>query len=225
MKRNFLSIITVIVVLFTSCAKDNFEAPGSLLTGRVVYQNLPVGVRSNGVQLELWQSGFQLFSKIPVFISQEGTFSARLFDGEYKLTRLKGNGPWLDNTDTIAVSVKGNTIIDVPIDPFFTVKNEKFVKSGTAINATFNLQRVNTSKPLELVRLYIGQTNITDQNNNAGNVQLLASAIPDPTQPVTLSANIPASLANKDFVFARVGVKTVGVAELLYSMPIKVMLK
>lgn len=225
MKRNFLSIITVIVVLFTSCAKDNFEAPGSLLTGRVVYQNLPVGVRSNGVQLELWQSGFQLFSKIPVFISQEGTFSARLFDGEYKLTRLKGNGPWLDNTDTIAVSVKGNTIIDVPIDPFFTVKNEKFVKSGTAINATFNLLRVNTSKPLELVRLYIGQTNITDQNNNAGNVQLLASAIPDPTQPVTLSANIPASLANKDFVFARVGVKTVGVAELLYSMPIKVMLK
>lgn len=225
MKRNFLSIITVIVVLFTSCAKDNFEAPGSLLTGRVVYQNLPVGVRSNGVQLELWQSGFQLFSKIPVFISQEGTFSARLFDGEYKLTRLKGNGPWLDNTDTIAVSVKGNTIIDVPIDPFFTVKNEKFVKSGTAINATFNLQRVNTTKPLELVRLYIGQTNITDQNNNAGNVQLLASAIPDPTQPVTLSANIPASLANKDFVFARVGVKTVGVAELLYSMPIKVMLK
>lgn len=225
MKRNFLSIITVIVVLFTSCAKDNFEAPGSLLTGRVVYQNLPVGVRSNGVQLELWQSGFQLFSKIPVFISQEGTFSARLFDGEYKLTRLKGNGPWLDNTDTIAVSVKGNTIIDVPIDPFFTVKNEKFVKSGTAINATFNLQRVNTSKPLELVRLYIGQTNITDQNNNAGNVQLLASAIPDPTQIITLSANIPAALANKDFVFARVGVKTVGVAELLYSMPIKVMLK
>ncbi len=225
MKRNFLSIITVIVVLFTSCAKDNFKAPGSLLTGRVVYQNLPVGVRSNGVQLELWQSGFQLFSKIPVFISQEGTFSARLFDGEYKLTRLKGNGPWLDNTDTIAVSVKGNTIIDVPIDPFFTVKNEKFVKSGTAINATFNLQRVNTSKPLELVRLYIGQTNITDQNNNAGNVQLLASAIPDPTQPITLSANIPAALANKDFVFARVGVKTVGVAELLYSMPIKVMLK
>ena len=225
MKRNFLSIITVIVVLFTSCAKDNFEAPGSLLTGRVVYQNLPVGVRSNGVQLELWQSGFQLFSKIPVFISQEGTFSARLFDGDYKLTRLKGNGPWLDNTDTIAVSVKGNTIIDVPIDPFFTVKNEKFVKSGTAINATFNLQRVNTSKPLELVRLYIGQTNITDQNNNAGNVQLLASAIPDPTQIITLSANIPAALANKDFVFARVGVKTVGVAELLYSMPIKVMLK
>lgn len=225
MKRNFLSTITVIVVLFTSCAKDNFEAPGSLLTGRVVYQNLPVGVRSNGVQLELWQSGFQLFSKIPVFISQEGTFSARLFDGDYKLTRLKGNGPWLDNTDTIAVSVKGNTIIDVPIDPFFTVKNEKFVKSGTAINATFNLQRVNTSKPLELVRLYIGQTNITDQNNNAGNVQLLASAIPDPTQIITLSANIPAALANKDFVFARVGVKTVGVAELLYSMPIKVMLK
>jgi hypothetical protein len=75
------------------------------------------------------------------------------------------------------------------------------------------------------VRIYIGPTNITDQNNNAGTAQKAASAITDINQPITLSIPIPASLAAKDYVFVRVGVKTVGVAELLYSKPQQVMLK
>jgi hypothetical protein len=77
---------------------------------------------------------------------------------------------------------------------------------------------VNGTKALELVRLYIGQTVITDQNNNAGTAQKLEVDIPDLSQPVTLTATIPAALLSKGYVFVRVGVKTAGVAELLYSM-------
>ena len=99
------------------------------------------------------------------------------------------------------------------------------MKAGNNINATFNLQRVNTSKNLELVRIYVGQTIITDQTNNAGTAQKAAAVITDLTQPVTLSIPIPASLSAKDYVFVRVGVKTVGVAELLYSMPVKIATK
>jgi len=227
MKNNYLSIISLLVFIsiLSGCKKDNYDPPTSKLTGRVVYQNQPIGVRSNGVQLEIWQRGFQLFTKVPVYIAQDGTFSAALFDGDYKLTRLTGNGPWADNTDTINVSVRGTTAIDVPVDPYFIVKTETYAKSGNTINASFSLQRVNTTKNLELVRIYIGQTLITDQNNNAANTQRLAAAITDPTQPITLSATIPAALTGKDFVYARIGVKTVGVAELAYSMPQKIALK
>ncbi|RYF68228.1 MAG: DUF3823 domain-containing protein, partial [Cytophagaceae bacterium] len=49
-------------VLLASCAKDNYEPPKSTLTGRVIFDNQPVGVRTNGVQLELWQRGYQLFT-------------------------------------------------------------------------------------------------------------------------------------------------------------------
>jgi hypothetical protein len=228
MKNNF-QIIVILLVLFGSglgCGKDNFDPPESTLSGRVVYQSQPIGVRSDGVQLELWQRGFQLFSKIPVYVAQDGTFSVSLFDGDYLLTRLKGNGPWADNTDTILVSVRGNTTVDVPVDPYFIIKSETFTKSGNDINVSFNLQRVNTSRNLEAVRLYIGQTLLTDQNRNEANVQKAASAITDLSQPVTLTATIPASLLTKqNYVFARVGVKTVGVAELAYSMPQKIALK
>lgn len=212
-------------IMLAGCKKDNLKAPTSTITGTIVFNKQSLGLRSNGVQLELWQHGFQLFSKIPVYIKQDGTFSAKVFDGNYKLTLLKGNGPWADKTDSIDVNVNGSAQVEVSVDPYFIIGSESFQKSGTNITSSFNLQRVNTSKALELVRIYVGPTNITDQNNNSGTAQKAASAITDLSQPVTLSIPIPASLAAKDYVFVRVGVKTVGVAELLYSKPQQVMLK
>lgn len=225
MKNIFLSSITLALLLLAAgCKRDNYDPPKSTLTGRVVYQGQPVGVRSNGVQLELWQSGFQLFSKIPVYVAQDGTFSAALFDGTYKLTRLKGNGPWADNTDTITVQVNGAAAVDVPVDPYFVIKNEAFQRAGTAVNASLNLQQVNTSKGLEFVRVYLGQTMITDQNNNVATATKNAADI-NLAQPVAISVNVPSSMTGKDYVYARVGVKTLGVAELAYSQPQKIALK
>ena len=215
-------MILLSIIITGGCKKDNKGGPNAMITGKVVYNNQPVGLRSNGVQLELWQKGYDLFTKIPVYINQDGTFSAAVFNGNYKLTRLKGNGPWADNTDTIAVQVNGTTSVDVPIDPYFIITNATIQKSGTNITATFNLQRVNTTKNLELVKIYVGKTVITDQNLNDGNAQKLAAAIPDISQPVSLSVSIPASLANNDYLYARVGVKTLGVAEYLYTVPVKI---
>jgi len=212
-------------ILLAGCKKDNLKAPASTITGTIVFNKQALGLRSNGVQLELWQHGFQLFSKIPVYIQQDGTFSATVFDGNYKLTLLKGNGPWADKADSIDVNVNGSAQVELSVDPYFIIGSESFQKSGTNITSSFNLQRVNTSKALELVRIYIGPTNITDQNNNSGTAQKAASVITDLSQPVTLSIPIPASLAAKDYVFVRVGVKAVGVAELLYSKPQQIMLK
>lgn len=226
MNKIFLSGISLaVIILVAGCKKDNYDPPASTLKGRVVYQGQPLGVRSNGVQLELWQPGFQLYTKIPVYIAQDGSFSAALFDGDYKLTRLRGNGPWVDNTDTINVQVRGNSTVDVPVDPYFIVKSEAYSKTTTTITGVVTLQKVNTTRALELVRIYVGQTIVTDQTNNAQNAQVAASAIPDVTQPITLNVAIPAALATKDYVYVRVGVKTVGVAELVYGVPQKVMLK
>jgi hypothetical protein len=226
MRKIFLATMSLsLFILVSGCKKDNYDPPQSQLTGKVVFQGQAVGVRSNGVQLEIWQPGFQLYTKIPVYVAQDGTFSAMLFDGDYKLTRLKGNGPWADNTDTINVQVRGATTVDVPVDAYFIVKGETIQKNGSNITTTFSLQRGNTSKNLEDVRLYLGRTNIIDPNNNDAVVTKAASAITDITQPISLSVALPASFADKDYVFARVGVKTAGVAELAFSIPQKIALK
>ena len=85
------------------------------------------------------------------------------------------------------------------------------------------MQSVNTTRTLEAVRIYIGPNYILDQNNNSANAQKLAPVVL--TSPVSLSVAIPASLASENYIYARVGVKTTGVNELLYSASQKIQLK
>ncbi|MBO0948688.1 DUF3823 domain-containing protein [Fibrella forsythiae] len=204
-------------VLLASCAKDNYEPPKSTLTGRVIYDNQPVGVRTNGVQLELWQKGYQLFTKIPVIVSQEGTFSAALFDGDYKLVRLRGNGPWVDNTDTINVSVRGAATIDVPVQPFFVIRNPSIQRSGTSLTGSLTVGQVVTGRAIERVTMYVGTTQFVDVTNNVGSANVATAALADLSKPLPLSLTLPAAVSSRPYFYARIGVKTVGVAELIYS--------
>lgn len=64
--------------------------------------------------------------------------------------------------------------------------------------------------------------NVVDQVNNQGSVTVNTADIPDQSQPVTIKMNIPAGLATQSYFFARVGVKTAGVAESIYSVPVKI---
>src|SRR5690606_28374043 len=113
----------LIGLVAASCDFDNFEEPKSTLSGRVVYNGEALGLRSNGVELEIWQHGYDLFQKIPVYVAQDGTFSAVLFDGDYKMTLLRGNGPWMDQTDSIDVQVRGDQMSDVEVQPYYVLRN------------------------------------------------------------------------------------------------------
>lgn len=229
--KSIISTFSIAFVVFlASCEKDNFDAPSSQLTGRVVYQGQPIGVRtpvngSGGVQLELWQYGYALREKIPVYVDQDGSFSATLFDGDYKLVMLKGSGPWVDNTDTINVKVSGATTIDFPVQPYYTVSNSTFSKSGSNITATAKINQVVTTNTIERATLYIGTKQFVDVNNNAEKLEIAGSNITDLSQPVNFTLAIPTSLAGRDYVFGRIGVKATGVNELVYSPVQKIMLK
>jgi hypothetical protein len=229
MKSRIIQCIPALLLAFmaglSGCEKDNRTEPKSVLKGRVVFEGQPVGLRSNGVQLELWQHGYQLFTKLPVHVNQDGTFSASLFDGNYKLVRLRGNGPWTDNTDSIDVELRGSKEIDVPVNPYFVFKNEVYSKGEGKISATFNVQQVAAGRAIERVNLYIGTTMIVDPNNNVANAQEVAANLTDLSKPITLTANIPAVHAARQYIYARIGVKTSGVGEMLFGMPQKIMLK
>lgn len=211
----------VTAVLFASCEKDNFEAPKSKLTGRVVYNGEALGLRSDGVQLELWQHGYDLFNKIPVFVAQDGSFSAEIFDGDYKLTLVRGNGPWAESTDSLDVTVNGSTSVDVPVNPYFIIDNSSFQQAGDMVSATVEISHTNTSKDLDRVKIYLGETIIVDDILNVSSAEKLAGDV-DADQTISLSTNIPQSLRNKGYAFVRVGVKTVGVAEFVYSQPVRI---
>ena len=212
-------IICLSLLAFIGCKKDNKEPPSSTITGQIVYQKQPLSVRSGGVELELWQNGYQLTTKIPVYVKDDGSFSAKVFDGDYKLTLLQNNGPWVSSTDSIDIKVNGSAQVDVNVIPYFMVSGVSYQKNGNTITATINIQEVNTDRSLEAVRLYIGQTVLTDQNFNLVNVSKSSAEIADINEPVVLTADIPAALVTKGYSFVRVGIKTQGVAEMIYSLP------
>ena len=221
MKRSFSILASLALAASLAACEfgvfDNYDEPNALLTGRVVYQGSPVGVRSNGVQLELWQPGYDLNQKIPIYVDQDGSFSAMVFDGEYKLNLLAGNGPWVDIRDTLQVQVQGQTQVDVPVVPYYTIENPSISHAAGVVTASFEVGSVDTSRELEYVGLYVSTTSFVDRGNMAVRIERPRSAIPSLADPITLSVTLPASLANRDDVYARIGVKTVGVSELIFS--------
>ena len=69
---NIFSVI-LLLVLFSGCGKDNFDAPESKLVGRVTYQGQALNLRGTGeaVQLQLYQDGYEKNDPISVFVGQD----------------------------------------------------------------------------------------------------------------------------------------------------------
>lgn len=218
MKLNIIKscLLLFLGIVAISCNYDNFEEPKSNLSGRIVYQGETVGLRSQGVQLELWQHGYDLFQKIPVYVSQDGTFSATLFDGDYKMTLIRGNGPWLDRTDSIDVQVRGNEILDVEIEPYYTISSPSYSVSGSTLTVDFTLNGINTDRALEFVGIYMGKASLTDNIINEG-VSIVQGGDITPGTAVSVDVEIPAALAGRGDIFVRIGAKTMGVQELIFS--------
>jgi hypothetical protein len=214
MKRLVITLLAGLGLL-ASCTKDNIAPPASQLTGRITFQDQALNVRGGGnVQLELWQRGEYFRTKIPVYIAQDGTYSATLFDGDYKLTRLRDNGPWQNNTDSISVRVSGNTVVDVPVQPYFTIGTASIAKVGGNVTASFPVAKTGT-RDIESATLFLGYTQFVDTSNQFATAIKVAADLTNLSQPVGLSVGIPASA--KGTIYARVGVKTQGINELIYS--------
>lgn len=237
---------------------DNRDAPGSTLTGRVVFEGEGVGLRSNGVQLELWEPRYQdqQYAKIPIYLDQDGSFTARLFDGDYLLNLLPGNGPWVNSSDTTEITLRGQESVDVAVTPYFVIRDPEIIRNapadptqGGSITATFRVEAIapaNAQRRVELVGVYVSGTSFADRNVNpfrigtvppgqvANNVlERARSAIQtelDTNGTISITVPLPNSVystqspVRREFVFARVGVKTAGVQELLYSPVVEIAL-
>jgi hypothetical protein len=225
MKPSLYFFCALFIVLFSACEKDNLEEPTSILSGNITFAGQPIGVRTGGVQFEIWQRGYAFFTKVPLNIAQDGSFKATLHDGDYKLVRLPNAGPWANNTDTINVSLKGAASVDIPVEPYFVIKNASIIRDGQNVSATFTIEQNGThTRTLESARLFLGRYFLLDagNNGNAGNKAATGIVL---GQPVTVTMAIPPYIEKDDFIFARVGVKTRDIQEYLYTPSQKIQLK
>lgn len=225
MRTTLILVAITIGLLSAGCKKyDNYNPPNAILSGKVVYNGKNLGVRTNGTQLELWQDGFQLRTKIPVYIAHDGSFSASLFDGKYKLVRLPGS-PWMTQAnDTLFIEVKGNTTQNIEVMPFFVINNESFKKAASNVEVKFTVEKPVNNANLKDVQLYFGKNILVDQNNNSAKSSIPLSSVTLGAE-VTGTIPIPAALQSEEYLFLRIGVLSDQSNEYIYTQVQKLQLK
>ena len=219
-------LLMFIAVSVMSCKKDNYKAPSSKLSGHLVYNGDTLGLETNQVPFQLYQFGFGRVGPIEESFAQDGSYSAMLFDGEYKLIVPNGQGPFMwkqlpsGAPDSVAISLKGSKVLDLEIVPFYMIRNAQISGSGTTVTASCKIEKIITdanAKDIERVNLYVNKTQFVSGNGD----QQIASAeigggVLDPNN-VTLSVTVPAMVPTQNYVFARIGLKISGVEDMIFS--------
>jgi len=216
-KYKYILLFVIVVLTATSCGLDNYDAPQSRLHGKITYNGETLGLRGTGqaVRLQLYQDGYQLRDNIEVFVGQDGTFEALLFDGEYKLVTRDRNGPWVNTRDTIVVNLKGSTEVEVPVTPFFTIDNENMTLSGSIMNAKFNVNKIVNTANIDYITLLVSKTSFVDDATNIARKDF--KGLQAGSQNLSLDMSGNANVASAKALFARVGVRAVGADQAIYS--------
>lgn len=210
------------LIVFTACGLDNYDAPQSELHGKVTYNGQTLGLRGTGeaIQLQLYQDGYELRDNIPVYVGQDGTFKALLFDGEYKLVTRNQNGPWVNSRDTTIINVKGSTTIDVGVTPYFTISNANISLSGSVLSSTFTVNKVVQTENIDYVMLLVSKTHFVDDVAYIGRQDFRGLEAGALNLSMDLSEN--QEFATAKALYARVGVRTAGADQAIYSEVIKI---
>ncbi|PWG82253.1 DUF3823 domain-containing protein [Pararcticibacter amylolyticus] len=207
-----------LLVIFAGCGKDNYDAPESVLSGRVVYEGQALDLRGSGekVKLQLYQDGYQRHDPINVYVGQDGAFSAKLFDGKYKLVTADRTGPWVNSRDTMIVNVKGATTIDVPVIPFFTVSNASVSLVNNEMKTTFTINKIVPEAEIDRVILLLNSTVFVDDQIN-----IMRKDFTDNVSPgtVNLSADLTGNttVSSAPVLYGRVCVWAKGADQGIYS--------
>lgn len=242
----FLSVILFGLVL-SSCKKDNMDAPTTKLNGRLVYKGEPVEVEYDRVPFELYDQGFGKLGPAGIFsqpttpnntnttttFTQDGKFSMVLYDGNYKFVVRPGQGPFLwpqtgGKADTLAINLIGDQVKDIEVLPYYMVRTPQFAKAGTGVTATFKAEKIITDavngKEIQYVQMMVNKTQFVSPTDYIGTItQIAGSAITNPNA-ITMSVTVPAIQPTQNYVFARVGIKMVGVEDMIFSAVTKISL-
>tara|TARA_R110000744_G_scaffold374490_1_gene487319 strand:- start:19847 stop:20536 length:690 start_codon:yes stop_codon:yes gene_type:complete len=229
MKSKIYFLLLGTLLLVTSCELDNFNEPDAFLTGSIVYNGEAIPVARNQVRFELWQSGYDAPAPIDVAIAQDGSFSSRLFSGDYKLSFLATEGPFKAPTDTIYFSLNGNTAKDFEVNPYVMIRNSQFSHASGVVSGSCSIEQIITgadAKDVERVTLVINRTQFVDTNSGGeGSLAQVDADISD-FNNISMSVEIPtdATKPDQNYIFARIGVKLQGVEDMIYTHVEKVTL-
>ncbi|MFT3935889.1 MAG: DUF3823 domain-containing protein [Chitinophagaceae bacterium] len=220
----YIAVLTICTTGL-SCKKDNYSAPSSTLSGRITYKGEAIGVENYQVPFQIYQFGFGKVGAINGTVSQDGSYSALLFDGTYKLIFPNGQGPfkWKQLSsgapDSTVITMSGNQTLDLEVTPYWMIRTPVLTGGSGKVTATLKAEKIITdvanAKDIEYIRLFINNTQFVSGGNNIANANINGSAITD-LNNISLNVTVP-NIAPQTYVFARIGLKIAGVEDLIFS--------
>jgi hypothetical protein len=220
--------ITIVIATAISCKKDNYDSPGSRLSGHVVYKGEPIEVEYDQVRFELYQYGFGKTGPISAVFAPDGSYSMQLFNGDYKFIIPNDQGPFvwkqtlLGAPDSMNITLHGSQELNIEVTPYYMIRNPQLTASGGNVSGTFNIEKIITgtsAKDIENVSLYINKTQFVSGSDNIAVKTVNGADITNPNN-VVLGLTIPTLKPAQSYIFARIGLKIAGVEDRIYS-PVK----
>ncbi|MCD8177885.1 MAG: DUF3823 domain-containing protein [Tannerellaceae bacterium] len=224
MKTTIKSICSIflLLVIITGCGKDNYDEPSARIYGYVTYNGKPIcvkGTRDNGerVRLNLYQDGYEYNTPLEVFVGQDGSFSALMFDGVYRLTTRDNCGPWENADDSVEIIVKGDTQINYEVIPFFTISDADIKLTGNQMTAAFKVEQI-TDVPMNRILLLVGSTAFVDDEYRVQREDFTTNL---QTGTVSYSMELNDEAKAASILYGRVAVFPEGKDHAIYSPVIK----
>ena len=159
-----LTILSTIVVL-TRCGLDNITPPTHQLNGKVVFNEELLNVRHGKISLNIYQEDYIKNEPIKVYVAQDGTFSALLYNGKYTIEAINNNGPWLNHSDTQYFEIPGVDTLYFDVKPYFLLKDVAIVLDGHTVKSVCNVEQISEDATLLRLSLFVNNTKFVDENN------------------------------------------------------------
>lgn len=190
-KTIYLSLISLLAVLFASCEYDNYDAPSVVFKGNLTYNGEPFyfdGNSSRGV-LNLIQKGYgKVDGGTSVKVDESGAFSQLLFAGEYWLTLKNNQYPFEFKDfaslgaglgyDSIYMNVNSNVIRNFEVIPYFLISDFTLSEDNGEIVANFKVKKnpeLTTTPPrVARVRLFVGTASIVNSATTCSKSKIMS---------------------------------------------------
>jgi hypothetical protein len=212
-----------------SCKKDNYDAPSSTLSGKLVYQGAAVELEYDRVPFRFYQYGFGKTGSIDGTFAPDGSYSAVLFDGSYKMVIPIGQGPFKSKEiaagvpDSIDINLNGSRVLDIEVEPYFMIRNPQITIANGTVTGNFKAEKIITDasgRNIERVSLYLNKTKFVSGADNIAATNMNGADIMN-ADAISMNVAVPAISPVQNYVFARIGLKVQGIEDMIFSSVIK----
>lgn len=216
----FSSAISFLLSFFIGCGKDNYASPESIIAGQITYKGNPLYLKGTdeAIQLQLYQEGYDLNDHIPVYVNQEGKFSVKTFDGQYKLITRNNNGPWENQSDTLEIDLKGSFLdINYEVTPYYWInKNDVNLDESKRLIGSIEIQQVVETASLDYVMVLVSKTRFVDNQSNVYRKDIVVDEEGGITR-VDINEDLSDIFAEYDNLYFRIGVQANGSDQAIYT--------